>query len=224
MEKASIRQKGKSAANLTAAGMSAKILLSLTQLIPTLRFAGYAVFVGVACFFVAEAIEKTPKSQSALRFGSFWSDLKKPTVLLWVLLPVVTAIVPILLGDLNFDHAFSAHVVGRVDGMLSFENILLLVCQVVILALGEEIAWRGFFLERSMRRFPFLLCAVVSSVLFAMGHISDAGIALLLYDLSFVLIDSILFSVIYKKSGNCLVSAASHVLGNAVGLMACLLL
>lgn len=209
---------------LTAAGLIAMILLSLTQLVPSLRLAGYAVFVGVAFFFLVEAVCKTPKEQSGLRFKSVCSDMKKPGVLIWVLLPVVTAIVPILLGDFLFDHAFSAHVLGRVDGMLTFENIPLLFLQVIVLALGEEIAWRGFFLGKSVQRFPFWLTAVGASLLFAMGHVSDASILLLLYDLSFVFIDSMVFSVLYKKTGNCLVSAVSHIIGNAVGLLVCFFL
>lgn len=207
----------------TRIGLAVMILLSLTQLIPSLRLAGYSVFVGIAFFFLVEAVAKTPKAQSGLRFGSLFADLKKPGVLVWMLLPVITGIVPLFLGDWIFDHAFSAHVLGRVDGMLSFGNILLLVAQVIILAWGEEIAWRGFFLGKSMQRLPFWLCAIISSVLFAMGHISQAGILLLLYDLCFVFIDSMIFSIVFKKSGNCLVSTVSHILGNAAGLLVCYL-
>lgn len=217
-------QKKSAATTLTVIGLAVMLLLSLTQLLPQLRWAGAAVFVGVAFFFIVEAVAKTPKAQSGLRFSSFLADMKKPGVLLLVLLPVVTGIVPLFLGDLLFDHAFSAHVLGRVEGMLTFENILLLVFQVVVLALGEEIAWRGFFLGRSMQKLPFWLCALLSSLLFAMGHISDAGILLLLYDLSFVFIDSVIFSVIYKKSGNCLISTVSHIIGNAAGLLVCFFL
>ncbi len=217
-------QKKSKSAILAAIGMIVMILLSLTQLVPRLRLAGIAVLVGVAFFFIVKAVAKTPRPQSGLCFKSFFFDLKKPGVLLWTLLPIVTGIVPIFIGDLIFDHAFSAHVLDRVDGMLSFENILLLLFQVLILAWGEEIAWRGFFLGNSMKKFPFWLCAVVSSVLFAMGHISDAGIWLLLYDLSFVFIDSMIFSIIFRKSGNCLVSTVSHILGNVAGLIVCFFL
>ena len=216
--------KQKTGTMLTCIGIIVMVLLSLTQLAPQLRMAGYSVFVGVALFFIVEAVTKTPKEQSGLRFKTFAADIKKPGVLLWVLLPIVTGILPLLLGDLIFDHGFSAHVLGRVDGMLTFDNILLLVVQVIVLAMGEEIAWRGFFLGRSMQKLPFWLCAVFSSILFAMGHIADAGIWLLLYDLSFVFIDSMIFSVIYKKSGNCLVSTVSHIAGNAVGMLLCLFL
>ncbi len=209
---------------LITIGLLAMILLSLTQLVPSLRFAGYGVFVGIAFFFIVEGVAKTPNAQSALRFRGFTRDIRKPRVIPWVLLPVVTAILPMLLGDAIFSGGFSRHVMGRVDGMLTFDNLPLLVFQVFILAFGEEIAWRGFFLHRAAQKVPFALAAVVSSLLFAMGHISDAGVGLLLYDLLFVFIDSMIFSIIFKKSGNCLVSTVSHIIGNAAGILVCLIL
>lgn len=56
----------KSANTLTVIGMIVMVILSLTQLIPSLRMAGYSVFVGIAFFFIVEAVEKIPKEQSAL--------------------------------------------------------------------------------------------------------------------------------------------------------------
>ena len=219
MDHENTTQSQNKSAVLITIGLIVMLLLSLTQLVPSLRLAGYSVLVGIAFFFVVEAVAKTPKDQSGLRFGSFLSDLKKPGVLIWVLLPVVTAVIPLLLDKWVLHMGFGEHVIGRTDGMLSFENITVLTLQVIILALGEEIAWRGFFVGKSMSRFPFWLCAVVSSVLFAGGHISDGAVALVLYDISFVYIDSMIFAIIYKKSGNCLISTVSHIIGNVVGMI-----
>lgn len=205
-------------ATLTTAGLIV-MLLSLTQLVPSLKLAGYSVILGVPLFFIAEALAKRPKEQSYLRFKSFGTDIRKPGVIIWVLLPAVTAIASLLLGDLIFKGGFSAHVLGRTDGMLSFENLPMLVFQLFILALGEEIAWRGFFLGSAMRKLPFWVCAAVSSALFAMGHVASGNTALVLYDIAWVFIDSMVFCVVFKKSGNCLISTVSHILGNAVGLI-----
>lgn len=206
---------------LTTIGLIVMLLLSLTQLIPELSLAGISVFVGVALFFIVEAIAKTPKAQSGLRFKSFVSDVKKPGVVIWALLPIVTAIVPLMLGDLLMNNGYSAHVIERAGAMLTYENIPMLAFQVIILAFGEEIAWRGFFVGKSVKWLPFWLCAVVSSLLFAIGHIASGDILLVLFDIGFVFIDSMIFAIIYKKSGNCLVSTASHIIGNVVGLVAC---
>ena len=136
-----------------------------------------------------------------------------------VLLPVGSAVVTLLIGDMIFKGAFASHVLGRTDGMLSFDKIPLLMVQIVIAALGEEIAWRGFFLGKSMRILPFWLCAILSSLLFAIAHISSGSVGLVSYDIFMIFVDSIIYTMIYKKSGNCLISTLSHILGNATGIL-----
>lgn len=207
---------------LIMAGLALMVLLSLTQLAPSLGWAGYSVFVGIGWFFLTEAICKTPEPQSGMRFRGFAADLKKPGVVLWILLIVVTNLVPPFLGDWLFHHAYTAHVIGRAGAMLAYDNLPLLMLQVPIAAWGEEIAWRGFFLGKGMDKFPFWPWAIFSSALFAMGHIANGSFPLVLFDLSFVFLDSLIFSVIFRKTGNCLVSTLAHILGNAVGLVVCL--
>lgn len=206
---------------LTIIGLIAMIIVTLTKIVPSSQIAGYSVFVGIAFFFIVEAVGKTPAAESGLQFKTFFKDIKKPWVLPLALLPIVTAIATLFVGDLIFSGEFSAHVMGRTDSMLSFDKIPILIFQVVVAALGEEIAWRGFFVGKSMKLFPFWLCAVVSSVLFAAGHIAVGNFGLVLFDVATIFIDSMIFAIIYLKSGNCLISTVSHILCNATGLVAC---
>ena len=83
----------------------------------------------------------------------------------------------------------------------------------------EEIAFRGFFVGKGMKLFPFWLCALVSSAVFAAGHYYPGDAAVVAFDLLFVFIDSVIFSVIYRKTGNCVISATAHLLANTVGLI-----
>lgn len=205
-------------------GILIMVLLSLTQFLPFLRLSGYSVIVGLAFFFISNPLAKRSDREAGLAFKTIGSDLKKPGVLLILVLPILTSILPNLIGDLALHNGFSAHVLARAGNMLSYDNIPLLVLQVIILALGEEIAWRGFFLGRLMTRFPFWVCAVSSSLLFAIGHLSSGNLPLVLFDLAFVFIDSLIFSIIFKKSGNCAVSWIAHVLGNATGIIVCLIM
>ena len=169
---------------------------------------GYSVFVGIAFFFITEAVSKTRGSESGLRFNTIVTDFKKPGVLLWVLLPSASGIATLVVGNLIFGGEFVAHVVGRTSSILSFDKVALLIGQVIIAAFGEEIAYRGFFFGKSAKLFPIWVCAVVSSAAFAAGHIAT------------VFIDSLIFSVIYHKTGNCVISTFSHILGNAISLVA----
>ena len=135
---------------LTIIGLLAMILITLTKIVPSTSIAGYSVFVGIAFFFIVEAVEKTLDAESGLRFKTFVSDMKKPWVIPLVLLPILTAIATLLVGDFFFKGEFSAHVIGRTSSMLSFDKAPLLVFQVVLAAFGEEIAWRGFFIGNAI--------------------------------------------------------------------------
>lgn len=206
----------------TVIGIAAMILLTVTKILPSSQIAGYAVFVGIAFFFLTEAAAKTRGTESGLRFHTVFADMKKPGVLLFMLLPIVSAIATLIVGNLIFGGTFVSHVMGRTDSMLSFDKIPLLICQVMIAALGEEIAFRGFFLGKSMKLFPFWLCAAASSIVFAAGHIAVGNAGLVFFDVTGIFIDSILFSIIYRKSGNCLISAISHIASNGTAIAAAL--
>lgn len=205
---------------LTVIGLIAMILLTITKIIPSSQIAGYAVFVGIAFFFIEEAFTKTRGADSGLRFKTVPADIKKPGVLLWTLLPIVSAIATLIVGNLIFSGAFVSHVVGRTSSMLSFNKIPLLIGQIIIAALGEEIAFRGFFVGKAMKIFPFWLCAVISSIVFAAGHIAAGDVSLVVYDVATIFIDSMIYTIVYRKSGNCLISTISHICGNGAAIVA----
>lgn len=205
---------------LTMTGAAIMIVLTAAKVVPSSNIAGYSVFVGIAFFFIVEALSKTPNAESGLRFHTIVEDMKKPGVIAWVLLPGVSGIVTLVVGNLIFGGEFVTHVMGRTSAVLSFDQTALLIGQVIIAAFGEEIAYRGFFLGKGMKIVSFWICAVVSSLTFAAGHIAAGNAGLIAYDVAAVLIDSLIFSVIYRKSGNCVVSTFSHIFGNAVSLAA----
>lgn len=59
---------------LTIIGMGIMTLLVLTKVIPTSQLAQYAMFVGLAFFFIVESVAKTPDDESNLRFKTFFAD------------------------------------------------------------------------------------------------------------------------------------------------------
>lgn len=109
-------------------------------------------------------------------------------VIAWVLLPSVSGIVTLMVANLIFSGEFVAHVMGRTSSILSFDKTALLIGQVIIAAFGEEIAYRGFFLGKGMKIFPFWLCAVVSSLVFAAGHIAVGNTGIVVYDVAAIFI------------------------------------
>lgn len=204
----------------TIIGLITMILLTITKVTPSSPIAGYAIFVGIAFFFIIEAVAKTRGADSGLRFNTILTDIQKPGVLFWMLLPIASAIATLIVGNLIFSGDFVSHVMGRTDSILSFHKIPLLIAQIIIAALGEEIAFRGFFVGKAMKIFPFWLCAVISSIVFATGHIATGDVGLVVYDVSTIFIDSIIYAIVYHKSGNCLISTISHILSNGIAIAA----
>lgn len=202
---------------LTIIGAAIMILLTAAKVVPSSKIAGYSVFAGIAFFFITEAVCK--EKNSGLRFNTILADLKKPGIIIWLLLPIVSGIITNIIGGLIFREEFISHVIGRADDFLSFDKIALLIIQIIIAAFGEEIAYRGFFFGKTSKIFPVWLCAVVSSAVFAAGHIAAGNISIVIYDVFTVFIDSLIFSVIYYKSGNCVISTFSHILANAAVLI-----
>lgn len=220
MKKQQTTGNSKKSTALTLIGMLIMVLLTVTKVVPSSKIAGYSVFVGIAFFFITEAVNKTRGSESGLRFNTIAADFKKPGVILWMLLPIASGIVTLVVGNMFFGGEFVAHVMGRTSSILSFDKTALLIGQVIIAAFGEEIAYRGFFFGKSSKLFPIWACAVASSAVFAAGHIATGNIGIVAYDITTVFIDSLIFSVIYHKSGNCVISTFSHILGNTISLVA----
>ena len=220
MKNQQIAEKNKKSAVLTIIGVAIMILLTGTKVMPSSRIAGYSMFVGIAFFFMTERAGRTQDSQSGLRFNTIAADIKKPGVMIWMLLPCVSGVAALAVGNLIFSGRFVPYVMGRTGAILSFDKIVLLIGQVIIAAFGEEIAFRGFFFGKASKLFPVWICAVVSSVVFAAGHIAVGSTGIVMYDVAMIFIDSLIFTVVYHRSGNCVISTFSHILGNAMALVA----
>ena len=224
MKDAQLEKSGKKGLLLTATGAAIMVLLTVTKVVPSSSIAGYSVFVGIAFFFIVEAVCKERGPESGLRFKTVFADLKKPRVIVWALLPTASGILSAAAGNLLFGGEYADHVLGRAGAVLSFDKIALLIVQVVVAAFGEEIAYRGFFLGKAMKKLPFWLCAVVSSAVFAAGHTAEGSAKVVAYDVTFVFVDSLIYSVVYRKTGNCVISAISHIVANAAAIVALLIL
>ena len=204
---------------LTSIGITVMILLVLTKFTSYGQLTGYSIFVGLACFFLVEWLAKTPNAESGLRFNTFFADLKRCGALFWLVLPIISSIVSILFGSVLFDHQYVDHVLGRTDLILDYRNLAVLAGQFIVAALGEEISFRGFFVGKGMKLFGFWPAALLSSAVFALAHLAGGNTAVVIYDLAGIFIDAIIYSVVYRRSGNCLISTVSHFLVNMVGII-----
>ncbi len=212
----SINKTGKGK-TLTIIGFAIMIILVLTKVVPASQWAQYATFVGLAFFFIVEGVTKTPDAESDLRFNTFIKDLKKPGVLLWTLLPIITSIGSIVLSKVIFGDQYVNHVLERTSDIFTFDKVFLLILQLIFPAFAEEIGFRGFFIGKGMKLFPYWLCAVVSSAIFAVAHIVVGSFGIVVFDVVGIFIDGLIYATIFKKTQNCLISTVAHIICNVSG-------
>ena len=194
--------------------------LSLTNLFG-IALAGYSVIVGVVFFFIDKG--KGSWTNSGLDIAAIRNNLSDIKIWLWILLPTVLNFVAVGLSALILPE-FIDHVVSRTGQMLSFDKMLLLFVQLAILALGEEIAWRAFFQKQASKALSPAIAIIIASTLFSLGHLSSGALPVVVYDLVFVALNSIVYGIVFKKTNNAWVSALSHLLANATSVILFVLL
>ena len=202
---------------ITLFGMAVMIVAVAVKAATSSMIAAAVIHIaGLACFFVIEGVEKTPDSESGLSFKRFFSDLKKPGVMPLILLMLVLSPAEMLLNKAVFGRAYIDHVLGRIS-VPSLDQLPLLLFSQIVTVLGEEIEFRAFFVGKGMKRFPFWPVAVAGAVLFAAAHYAAGPAGIVAWDLGGIFIDAILFAILYRRTGNCLISFIPHFLNNMIG-------
>ncbi len=195
------------------------ILFSFSNIF-NIEMSGITVFIGIAFFFFVN--RKSPYEESGLDLKSISVTLKDKKILILLFLPLIMDAVSIFLSKLLLPE-YIPHVLSRVDSILTFDKFVILLIQLIVLALGEEIAWRGFFQQQIQKSFPIIPTIIFSSILFALGHIANGNTFVVIYDISFVAINSFIYGYIFYKMKNIYVSALSHFIANLFSMIVILL-
>ena len=202
---------------ITLIGMAVMIIAVAVKAATASVIAAAAIHAaGLACFFIVEGIEKTPDAESGLSFKRFFSDLKKPWVIPLILFLLVLSPAEMLLSKAVFGRAYIDHVLGRIS-VPGLDQLPLLLFTQIVSVLGEEIEFRAFFVGKGMKRFSFWPVAIAGAVIFAAAHYAAGPAGIVARDLGGIFIDAILFVVLYRKTGNCLISFIPHFLNNMIG-------
>jgi membrane protease YdiL (CAAX protease family) len=89
-----------------------------------------------------------------------------------------------------------------------------LLIQFFVAALGEEIAFRGVLQERLSWYLKPYLAIPLTSLLFALMHLSQGDALIVGLDLASVFLDSLVFGIIYHRTKNVWVSGVAHLAAN----------
>ena len=202
---------------ITLIGMAVMLIAVAVKAATSSVIAAAAIHIaGLACFFIVEGIEKTPDSESGLSFKRFFSDLKKPWVIPLIIIMLVLSPAEMLLSKTVFGSAYIDHVLGRIN-VPGLDQLPMLLFSQVASVLGEEIEFRAFFVGKGMKCFSFWPVTIAGAVLFAAAHYAAGPAGIVAWDLGGIFIDAILFAILYRRTGNCLISFIPHFLSNMIG-------
>lgn len=202
----------KSIKRMPLIAMIIMVIISFSNLLG-FNIAGISVLIGVTFFFINKALEKQSFEDSGLNIRAVGANLKDKKIWIWIMLPLIMDAVSIGISKL-FLPEYIEHVLARTEAFVTFDNALLLIFQLIVLALGEEIAWRAFFQNQLNKTLPITPVLLITSVLFALGHLAEGSAIIVIYDIFFIFINSILYGIVFHKSKNAWISAISHFTAN----------
>lgn len=183
-----------------------------------LKIAGIAVVVGMVFFFGLKASEKQPFEGSGLDISAIRKNFKEKGIWFWIAMPIIMDALCITISKL-FLPEYIEHVIMRTEVFVAFDKILIMIIQLAFLALGEEIAWRAFFQKQLSKVLPIAPTLLISSVLFAIGHFNQGDSVIVLYDIFFIFINSVLYGIIFYITNNAWISAISHFVANLFSIV-----
>jgi uncharacterized protein len=159
-------------------------------------------------FFIENRVRK--KKDVIFKHKEFLKDLKSS----W--LPFITVAL-ILQGFYfliftHFSPELLSHVKERTTIITSFD--IKLVLTLMVLAIIEEIVFRGLFQKRLNLKLNPLYSILITSVVFTLLHISEGSPMVVFVDLTTVFIDSVFFGYLFYKTNNLYVSWLAHSIGN----------
>jgi len=184
------------------------------------QLASFTLIIGIAAFFVTR--KTNDDKNEGLNHKTVFTLLKSKNTIILVFMPLVMNVLSLLIAEL-FVPEFIEHLTERTD-FLAFNMMPVLIVELMIAALGEEIAWRAFFQKQVSKIFPFMPSLIVSSALFSICHFNQGSAVVVIYDLVFICINAMIYGVIFKKTDNAFISTIAHFLANLFGTVSIMFL
>jgi membrane protease YdiL (CAAX protease family) len=150
-------------------------------------------------------------------------DLQNNLFLLFVVTTVLQ-ITPLFIGK-AFIPEYIEHLKDRMPSTLlnfSLKSIIILFVVFIvtsIICLYEEIIYRGFFTERLSWYMKPSIAIIISTILFTCMHFTPGNSAAALFDLTFIILDGIIYSIIYIRTRNIYASFVAHMMADIFGIL-----
>jgi len=167
-------------------------------------------------------IEKRRRHRSWEEIGFNIKTVQVDIKINWLWITLVGVISPLLTFYIGkyYIPGYIEHVKSRLP--MDVKVIIPAIISITIGTFLEEIIFRGFVQGRLEWFIAPVKAIIISSILFAFMHYSDGSIAIVIFDMSGIFIDSILFGIIFTKTKNIFTSWIGHYFSDLIGMI-CLL-
>ncbi|MCQ2979030.1 MAG: CPBP family intramembrane metalloprotease [Clostridia bacterium] len=195
---------------ITIASLIAIAIISILGILNIENLTSIGLIIGLVMYFVTKSQKESFKIKS---IPKAFCDIKTDILMV---MPIVSAFLSTFLAKYICPE-YANHIAERTSFVPS--EVLMLIPTLLIAALGEEIAMRGFMQNKLTKYISFVPALIITSILFAMCHVSQGSIAVVLYDLVFIFVDSIFYGLIFKRTNNVCVSTISHFIANLLSVL-----
>ncbi len=176
---------------------------------------GFAL-IPLVYLLIERCLRKRSWKDLGFKFNTFWPDLRANWI--WfVLVGLLSQPLVTLLTKIWFP-AYLQHVINRLpfnDGM----GLGLILPMMAISLVLEELTYRTLVQGRLTFYLGAPLAILITSILFGFAHFASGPFWVVFLDVGMIIVDSILYGVIYKRSGNIVVTWLAHLIGNVLGLI-----
>lgn len=181
-----------------------------------------ATIVSIAYFLIEGRIRNRTWSEVGFNFRNTLRDIKNN----WYLVTIVSIgfqLLIILIGKFLLPD-YIAHVKERVPMIISTSTITSIIITIIIGAFLEELIFRSLFQERLSWFIKPTYAIVVTSIVFGFMHFSKGLPLIVSFDIFGIIIDSIVYGIIYNKTKNIFASWFTHCLADIMAVILTLIL
>ena len=179
-----------------------------------LKIAGLVVLVGIAAYFITRNTNE--HKNAGLDIKAIPGQIMDVKVIVLILIPTAINIILTFIEKSLIPDYFE-FLKNRI--FIDSSNTPKMLIELIVLALGEEIALRAFYQKQTTKIVGFVPALIITSIAFTFGHFSYGDPVYMIWDLSGIFVNSIFYGLVFKKTDNAWCSWISHFLANVVAML-----
>lgn len=173
---------------------------------------GLAQIAPIIYFLIERLIRKRTWSDLGFKFKNTMTDIKDNWY--WVALVVIgIQLITIIVGKFILPD-YVGYVKNRVPMIISTSTIISMIITITIGTFLEEVTFRSLFQERLCWFIKPTFAILITSIMFGFMYFSKGLSLIVSFDIFGIILDSIIYGIIYNKTKNIFASWVTHYLAD----------